>query len=239
MNNLEIINNDEQIIQSNKDIKRSDNNKITTDHETIPILEEIEINYLSVEQYYRTNYPEYKIIKCGNLIFIRMGRLLTFYFNKSNNFTPKFSIGPHWYLTIVLFILIYFLSALLYKTIFNKIGYIKQLIYFFFVVSIYIFVICTSLIHPNIIMNKKKNSQEYGFCSICKVYYNPYEKVEHCHMCGVCMPKMDHHCVWMGKCVANKNVMFFYGTLVDVGIFYLYIIFCAVLYAIGSKPKSK
>ena len=88
-------------------------------------------------------------------------------------------------------------------------------------------------------MNKKKNSQEYAFCPKCKVYYNPYEKVEHCDMCGVCMAKMDHHCVWMGKCIANKNVFYFYGTLVDVGIFYIYIIYVVISFAISETTKSK
>ena len=239
MNNLEIVNNDEPVDESNKTKQLSESNKITVENEAIPILEEMDIDYLSAEQYYRTNYPDYRIIKCRNLIFVKMGRLLTFYFQKSNNYIPRFSIGPHWYLSIVLFILIYVLSSLLYHTIFNKLSVVKNVIFLLFVVLIYIFVICTSLIHPKIIMNKKKNTQEYGFCSICKVYYNPYEKVEHCNFCGVCFPRMDHHCVWMGKCVANKNTPFFYGSLITVGVFYAYILTCVIIYAINGNSKSK
>ena len=237
MNNLEIVNNDEQIDIPNKEKKPSDSKKLTADNEAIPILEELNINYISAEQYYRTNYPEYKIIKCGKFLFIKMGKLITFNFSKSNNYIPRFSIGPNWYLTIVLFIIIFLLSSLLHKTIFNQLSYFKQTIYYLFVLSIYFLVFCTSLIHPQIIMNKIKNTQEYGFCNICKVYYNPYDKVEHCDMCAVCLPKMDHHCVWMGKCIANKNTFFFYATLVDIGIFYAYIIFCVVAFAISGKFK--
>ena len=239
MNNLEIVNNEESSNFTNKKNKPNDSQKNSIDYEGIPILEDIGTNYLSVEHYYRTNYPEYKIIKLGNLTFVKMGRLLTFYFQKSNNYLPKFSIGPHWYLTIVLHILIFSLSLLLEKTIFYKISKIKKVIFYLFILSIYIFVFCTSLIHPEIIMNKKKNSQEYAFCPKCKVYYNPYEKVEHCDMCGVCMAKMDHHCVWMGKCIANKNVFYFYGTIVDVGIFYIYIIYVVISFAISETTKSK
>ena len=224
MNNLEIVNNDEPIDNSNKAKTSSNSNKIASDNEAIPILEELDINYLSAEQYYRTNYPEYKIIKCGKIMFVKMGKLLTFNFSKSNNYIPKFSIGPNWYLTLVLLIIIFSLSSLLYKTIFYQLSHIKQVIYFLFIISIYFLVFCTSLVHPQIIMNKKKNTQEYGFCNICKVYYNPYDKVEHCDMCKVCLPKMDHHCVWMGKCIANENTKYFYGTLIDIGIFYAYII---------------
>ena len=239
MNNLEIVNNDEPIDNSNKAKTSSNSNKIASDNEAIPILEELDINYLSAEQYYRANYPEYKIIKCGKIMFVKMGKLLTFNFSKSNNYIPKFSIGPNWYLTLVLLIIILSLSSLLYKTIFYQLSHIKQVIYFLFIISIYFLVFCTSLVHPQIIMNKKKNTQEYGFCNICKVYYNPYDKVEHCDMCKVCLPKMDHHCVWMGKCIANENTKYFYGTLIDIGIFYAYIIYCVISFAINGDFKKK
>jgi len=237
MNNLEIVNNEEEQDQSNDSNnlnKSSDSTKIIIDVEGIPILEEMNINYQSAEQYYRLNYPDYKIIKLCKFTFIKMGKLITFNFDKSNNYIPRCSIGPHWYLTIILYLIIFGLSSLLYKTIFYQLSYMKILIFNLFIISVYILVLCTSLIHPKIIMNKKKNSQEYGFCNKCKVYYNPYDKIEHCDMCGVCLPKMDHHCVWMGKCIANKNVLYFYATLVDIGIFYAYIIYCVIIFAVNQ-----
>ena len=164
-----------------------------------------------------------------------MGKLITFNFDKSNNYIPRCSIGPHWYLTIILFIIIFGLSSLLYKTIFYQLYYMKRLIFFLFIISVYLLVLSTSLIHPKIIMNKKKNTQEYGFCNKCRVYYNPYDKIEHCDMCEVCLPKMDHHCIWMGKCIANKSIPFFYATLVDIGIFYVFIIYCVIVFAVNQN----
>ena len=164
-----------------------------------------------------------------------MGKLITFNFDKSNNYIPRCSIGPHWYLTIILFIIIFGLSSLLYKTIFYQLYYMKRLIFFLFIISVYLLVLSTSLIHPKIIMNKKKNTQEYGFCNKCRVYYNPYDKIEHCDMCEVCLPKMDHHCIWMGKCIANKSIPFFYATLVDIGIFYAFIIYCVIVFAVNQN----
>ena len=239
MNNLEIVNNEESKDNNlNKTKKEFNSNKLTIDNEAIPILEEMDINYLSAEQYYSTNYPEYKIYKCGNFFFIKMGNLLTFDFKKSNNYIPKFSIGPNWYLTIVLFILIFSLSLLIYNAIFKYLSFFKKAIFFLFIFSLYFIILCTALIHQPNIMNKKKNTQDYGFCNICKVYFNPYEKVEHCSICGVCFPKMDHHCVWMGKCVANKNTKYFYATLIDVGIFYIYIIYCVIVYVIDENSRK-
>ena len=212
MNNLEIVNNEEEQDQSNNSNnlnKSSDSTKIIIDVEGIPILEEMNINYQSTEQYYRLNYPDYKIIKLCKFTFIKMGKLITFNFDKSNNYIPRCSIGPHWYLTIILYLIIFGLSSLLYKTIFYQLSNMKIVIFNLFIISIYILVLCTSLIHPKIIMNKKKNSQEYGFCNKCKVYYNPYDKIEHCDMCGVCLPKYDHHCGVIGKCVGKYNSLIF------------------------------
>ena len=241
MTNLEIVNHDESNDLSSKTKDSFESNKITItdDNEGVSILTEMDISYLSTEHFYKTNYPEYKIIKIGKFLFIKMGKLITFNFDKSNNYIPKYSIGPHWYLTLVLFIIIFSLSALLYNTIFTELNTIKKYIFIFFILSIYFLVLCTALVHPNIIMNKKRNSQDYAFCAHCKAYYNPYDKVEHCDMCGVCLPKYDHHCVWMGKCIANKNAYYFYATLIDVGIFYAFIIYCVVVMVINGKTKNK
>ena len=44
-------------------------------------------------------------------------------------------------------------------------------------------------------------------------------------MCNICVEKMDHHCVWVGKCVGKNNVCSFYSMLVSIGIVYAYIIY--------------
>ena len=213
--------------------------RLNKDIEGVPIISSsLEVSTYSVEDYYKTYYPEYKIIKFCNFTFVRMGRLLTFYFDKTNNYVPRFSIGPHWYLTIVLYLLILSLVLLIYFSIMKKLSNTKNIIYFLFVFSVYYFVFCAALIHPKVIMNKKKNSSEYGYCSLCKAYYNPYNKVEHCPDCEVCFEKMDHHCVWVGKCVAKNNTFYFYGMIVDVVIFYIYIIYCAILISL-EKRKNK
>ena len=39
------------------------------------------------------------------------------------------------------------------------------------------------------------------------------EKLHHCHCCGVCYIGFDHHCMWSGKCIAQKNLYWFYSFL--------------------------
>lgn len=209
-------------------------NNTDNDNEGSPILSQLEpIMSSSIEEYYRNNYPEYKIIKIHNLIFIKMGKLLTFNFD--NNYIPKLSIGPHWYLTIILLILIFFLSSMLYASIFSHSDSVKIIIFFFFILIEYILVLKTALTHVQVVMNKKKNIDTGGFCSICNVYFNPNNKVEHCRFCGVCIEKMDHHCVWMGKCVAKNNIFYFYAMIANLVVIYVYVIFCGIYMAFTKK----
>ena len=209
-------------------------NNTDNDNEGSPILSQLEpIMSSSIEEYYRNNYPEYKIIKIHNLIFIKMGKLLTFNFD--NNYIPKLSIGPHWYLTIILLILIFFLSSMLYASIFSHSDSVKIIIFFFFILIEYILVLKTALTHVQVVMNKKKNIDTGGFCSICNVYFNPNNKVEHCRFCGVCIEKMDHHCVWMGKCVAKNNIFYFYAMIANLVVIYVYVIFCGIYMALTKN----
>jgi len=210
-----------------------DNN---SDYEGIPILSKLEIEQgrMSLEDYYKKYYPEYSIINFYNFTFIKMGKLITFSFDKNNNYIPKYSIGPHWYLTVALLIIILSLSIFLNETIFKEEGYLKKFLFFILIVFEYILVFKTALTHAKVVMNKTKTMEENGYCNICKVYYNERNKVQHCNFCGVCVEKMDHHCVWVGKCVAKNNTFYFYGMIVNVCFIYAYIIICGIFMAINK-----
>ena len=131
MNNILEIDSDKNINIQNNDNISNNINKSECDNEGIPILSQLEISSYSIEDYYKANYPEYKIIRFRNHIFIKMGRLITFNFDKNNNYIPKLSIGPHWYLTIILLIIILSLAMILYYTIFNNMNSIKKIIFFY------------------------------------------------------------------------------------------------------------
>ena len=192
----------------------------------------MEIYEQSIEEYYRKNYPEYKIIKIGNFLFVKMGKLITFHFDEKNNYIPKYSIGPQWYLTLLLLIIIISLVYLVYSTIFINLSFIEKLIFFLFVAIEYFLVFKTALIHNKIAMNKNILIENKGYCSICKVSFDPKNKVKHCGFCGVCVEQMDHHCVWVGKCIAKNNLYYFYAMVGNVFILYIYIIICGVLMGI-------
>jgi hypothetical protein len=41
------------------------------------------------------------------------------------------------------------------------------------------------------------------FCEACNDYRAP--RVTHCSSCDTCMERFDHHCPWLGTCVAKRN----------------------------------
>ena len=91
--------------------EKNTNNRIQPNNENIPI--KIKKYFNTAEEFYSYNYPEYKIFKIGRILFCKMGNLITFNFDKNNNFKPKFSIGPNWYI--------------IYNFFYNILLYIKKI----------------------------------------------------------------------------------------------------------------
>ena len=60
----------------------------------------------------------------------------------------------------------------------------------------------------------KSNSEKLRrFCRKCTAW-KP-ERCHHCSVCGRCVLKMDHHCVWVANCVGAYNYKFFLLFLFD------------------------
>ncbi|XP_054607168.2 palmitoyltransferase ZDHHC23-B isoform X3 [Nothobranchius furzeri] len=55
-------------------------------------------------------------------------------------------------------------------------------------------------------------SSRRNWCSVCRVVRPP--RAGHCRICGVCVLRLDHHCVWINNCVGQANHRSFLLTLV-------------------------
>ena len=114
----------------------------------------------------------------------------------------------------------------------------SKFVYFLIGFLIYFFFNRCALINPGIVQKKNIDINNMEYCNICQVYYNEDKKVQHCKMCNICVEKMDHHCVWVGKCVGKNNIFSFYAMLASIGLVYLFIIYLA-FFQFSTKTKSK
>ena len=84
-------------------------------------------------------YTFYKPFKLCNILFCKIGRNLCFGFNK--DYEPIFVIGPHWYLfillSIIIFIIVYFLFSHFIKIYVSYVNFFI-IIFIFNILSFYI-----------------------------------------------------------------------------------------------------
>jgi hypothetical protein len=79
---------------------------------------------------------------------------------------------------------------------------------------------------------------KYRLCRNCNILVNLEQNITHCEDCNICVAgifnykciiDLDHHCVWIGKCIAKNNLMGFNVFLVTTLIFGVYSIFALLL----------
>lgn len=65
-----------------------------------------------------------------------------------------------------------------------------------------------------------KNIDLENFCFYCKVIKSI--KTFHCQICGQCVEKFDHHCVYINNCLGYRNHKYFILLIIFL---ILYVIF--------------
>ncbi|KAJ4979213.1 hypothetical protein NE237_009993 [Protea cynaroides] len=49
----------------------------------------------------------------------------------------------------------------------------------------------------------RKSAAHSRYCDKCSAYKPP--RAHHCRVCGRCVLRMDHHCLWVNNCVGHSN----------------------------------
>ena len=159
-----------------------------------------------------------------NYICRKKGNTYMIIVDQKNN--PVLTVGPEW---IFFAIFILFISG---GFLFLFIGYYKYTPLYLFISGIIIYfifiLVYTKMFVTNpgfakeIKIEKEKDKEKYLYCSICKIYVNKNSNIAHCRKCGLCMEEFNHHCGWIGKCIAKNNLYEFYFLIIWIVVIILY-----------------
>ena len=82
-----------------------------------------------------------------------------------------------------------------------------------------------------------------GYCTVCELSWCD-ERVKHCKLCRVCIIDMDHHCLFLMKCIAKNNHRLFVYliiiTLISIA-YFLYtssLVYTPLCYTAFNNPVS-
>ena len=175
----------------------------------------------------------------------RKGKMLMFYFDE--NLEPLIVIGPHWPITLITMLIIDSFTFCYFYFLWNYINiFVRNFGLFLSFVQISSYLTC-SLMNPGIppkelwIENYFKNKNNFGqnmhkICKECKIIMRISDKIVHCDDCNMCIMGMDHHCIWISKCIGQKNKKTFYIFMAST--FTLLIYFCLAMFTGSVKKKN-
>lgn len=157
---------------------------------------------------------------------------------------PFLSIGPDFYLSVFLFILVLIINLtslyFIYQYMFILFFLINQLLYVVFVISFSLTVFKNPgipskdyFLSDNMFTDLSISySKDYLICFTCNVYVRETTKIGHCSFCKVCIIGYDHHCGWSSKCIGKGNEIFFKIFVFDIFLFSIYNLFVVIYYFI-------
>eukprot|EP00744_Colponema_vietnamica_P020222 GILI01028711.1.p1 GENE.GILI01028711.1~~GILI01028711.1.p1 ORF type:complete len:246 (+),score=32.35 GILI01028711.1:82-819(+) len=132
---------------------------------------------------------------------------------------PTILIGPHWFFSLGLMLLklgiITYFFSFVHPLISDFLSVIGACI-FTFQICVFSLLVTSNpgYVPKNFPPLKPQSQQELlskRYCRHCNIVRPP--RCNHCEDCNACVLEDDHHCPWVGKCVADKNLVLFYTFL--------------------------
>ena len=71
--------------------------------------------------------------------------------------------------------------------------------------------------------DERRVTYETRYCTICRI--EQPVRAKHCKACNRCISLYDHHCPWLGVCIAERNRLYFYWYLIAESLLLLYSLF--------------
>ena len=85
----------------------------------------------------------------------------------------------------------------------------------------------------------KDDRRYFEVCEICNIIVDSYEEVRHCNRCNICLKKMDHHCSWVGKCIAKNNYFTFQMLVFSTLLYYIWYFIVFIVWCIIRMIQKK
>ena len=166
--------------------------------------------------------------------YICQKRRNTLIISMDDDGNPILSIGPDWYFYAILSTIItggfLFLFIKFYQFV-PLYLFISGFITYLLFIVVYTILFLSNPGYPervdlNLVRKSKRN---FMYCSECNIWVGKNSGIKHCHRCGMCIEKYDHHCDWISKCVGKGNINYFYFFIIWIVMVIIYFIAAFVI----------